>query len=52
MSRVSSGFVASTVGLVGPTLLRFGSAEQQVRYLKPLLVPEAAGALPDYAIAR
>ena len=35
--RVSSGFVASTVGMVGPTLLRFGSDEQQRRYLKPLL---------------
>jgi alkylation response protein AidB-like acyl-CoA dehydrogenase len=35
--RVSSGFVASTVGMVGPTLLRFGSDEQRARYLKPLL---------------
>jgi alkylation response protein AidB-like acyl-CoA dehydrogenase len=35
--RVSSGFVASTVGMVGPTLLRFGSDEQRTRYLKPLL---------------
>jgi alkylation response protein AidB-like acyl-CoA dehydrogenase len=35
--RVSSGFVASTVGMVGPTLLRFGSDEQKDRYLRPLL---------------
>jgi alkylation response protein AidB-like acyl-CoA dehydrogenase len=35
--RVSSGFVASTVGMVGPTLLRFGSDAQRARYLKPLL---------------
>jgi len=35
--RVSSGFVASTIGMVGPTLLRFGSDEQRTRYLRPLL---------------
>jgi alkylation response protein AidB-like acyl-CoA dehydrogenase len=35
--RVSSGFVASTVGMVGPTLLRFGSEDQRARYLRPLL---------------
>jgi alkylation response protein AidB-like acyl-CoA dehydrogenase len=35
--RVSAGFVASTVGMVGPTLLRFGSDEQRDRYLRPLL---------------
>jgi alkylation response protein AidB-like acyl-CoA dehydrogenase len=34
---VSAGFVASTIGMVGPTLLRFGSEAQRVRYLRPLL---------------
>jgi alkylation response protein AidB-like acyl-CoA dehydrogenase len=34
---VSAGFVASTVGMVGPTLLRFGSEEQRSRHLRPLL---------------
>jgi alkylation response protein AidB-like acyl-CoA dehydrogenase len=34
---VSAGFVASTVGMVGPVLLRFGSAAQRARYLRPLL---------------
>jgi acyl-CoA dehydrogenase len=34
---VSAGFVASTVGMVGPVLLRHGSAEQRERYLRPLL---------------
>jgi len=40
--RVSSGFVASTVGMVGPTLLRFGTDEQRGRYLRPLLRAEEA----------
>jgi alkylation response protein AidB-like acyl-CoA dehydrogenase len=40
--RVSSGFVASTVGMVGPTLLRFGSDAQRARYLKPLLRADEA----------
>ena len=35
--RVSAGFVASTVGMVGPALLRFGTDEQRERYLRPLL---------------
>jgi acyl-CoA dehydrogenase len=35
--RVSAGFVASTVGMVGPTLLRFGTDVQRARYLRPLL---------------
>lgn len=34
---VSSGFVASMLGMVGPTLLRFGNEAQRVRYLRPLL---------------
>ena len=34
---VSSGFVASTIGMVGPVLLRHGTDEQKARYLKPLL---------------
>jgi len=40
--RVSSGFVASTVGMVGPTLLRFGTDEQRGRYLRPLLRADEA----------
>ncbi|MEX2254491.1 MAG: acyl-CoA dehydrogenase family protein [Acidimicrobiia bacterium] len=34
---VSSGFVASTIALVGPTLLAHGTDEQRARYLRPLL---------------
>jgi alkylation response protein AidB-like acyl-CoA dehydrogenase len=34
---VSSGFLASTIALVGPTLLAHGTAEQCARYLPPLL---------------
>ena len=34
---VSSGFLASTIALVGPTLLAHGSTEQCARYLRPLL---------------
>ncbi len=34
---VSAGFVASTIGMVGPVLLRYGRAEQRARYLRPLL---------------
>ena len=34
---VSAGFVASTVGMVGPVLLRHGSAVQRARYVRPLL---------------
>jgi alkylation response protein AidB-like acyl-CoA dehydrogenase len=34
---VSAGFVASTIGMVGPALLRYGSVTQQERYLRPLL---------------
>ncbi len=40
--RVSAGFVASTVGMVGPTLLRFGTEEQRARYLRPLLRADEA----------
>ncbi len=34
---VSSGFVASTIGMVGPVLLRNGSDAQRDRYVRPLL---------------
>jgi alkylation response protein AidB-like acyl-CoA dehydrogenase len=34
---VSAGFVASTIGMVGPALLRYGTAAQQARYLRPML---------------
>jgi alkylation response protein AidB-like acyl-CoA dehydrogenase len=34
---VSAGFVASTIGMVGPVLLRYGTDAQKARYLKPLL---------------
>ena len=34
---VGSGFVGSTIGMVGPTLLLYGSEAQRLRYLKPLL---------------
>ena len=34
---VSSGFVGSTIGMVGPALMRYGNEAQRVRYLKPLL---------------
>ena len=37
---VSAGFVASTIGMVGPTLLHFGNEAQRVRYLRPLLRAE------------
>ncbi len=33
----TSGFLASTIELVGPTLLRHGSDAQRERYLRPLL---------------
>ena len=34
---VTSGFIASTIALVGPTLLAHGRSEQCARYLRPLL---------------
>jgi len=34
---VSAGFVGSTIGMVAPVLLRYGTAAQQERYLRPLL---------------
>jgi alkylation response protein AidB-like acyl-CoA dehydrogenase len=34
---VSAGFVASTIGMVGPVLLRHGDEAQRARYLRPLL---------------
>lgn len=34
---VSSGFLASTIALVGPTLLEHGTPAQCARYLRPLL---------------
>ena len=39
---VSAGFVASTIGMVGPVLLRHGSVEQRERYLRPLLRADEA----------
>ena len=39
---VSAGFVASTIGMVGPVLLRHGSAAQRERYLRPLLRADEA----------
>jgi len=34
---VTSGFLAASIALVGPTLLGHGSSEQHKRYLRPLL---------------
>jgi alkylation response protein AidB-like acyl-CoA dehydrogenase len=34
---VSSGFIASTIGMVGPVLLEHGDDAQRRRYLRPLL---------------
>jgi alkylation response protein AidB-like acyl-CoA dehydrogenase len=34
---VSSGFIASTIALAGAALMAHGTAEQQARYLRPLL---------------
>lgn len=34
---MTSGFVASTVGMVGPALIRHGNDDQRERYLRPLL---------------
>jgi alkylation response protein AidB-like acyl-CoA dehydrogenase len=34
---VWTGFVGSTVGMVGPVLMRHGNASQQARFLRPLL---------------
>ena len=39
---VSAGFVASTIGMVGPVLLRHGSAAQRERYLRLLLRADEA----------
>jgi len=39
---VSAGFVASTIAMVGPVLLRHGSAAQRQRYLRPLLRADEA----------
>jgi alkylation response protein AidB-like acyl-CoA dehydrogenase len=38
---VSAGFVASTIGMVGPVLMRHGTDEQKARYMKPLLRADA-----------
>ena len=37
---VTSGFLAASQALVGPTLMQHGSPEQQKRYLEPLLAGE------------
>ena len=34
---VTSGFLASTIGMVGPVLMASGTVEQQARFLRPLL---------------
>ncbi|MGH8983924.1 MAG: acyl-CoA dehydrogenase family protein, partial [Acidimicrobiia bacterium] len=34
---VTSGFLASTIGMVGPVLMASGTDEQQARFLRPLL---------------
>ena len=34
---MTAGFVASTVNMVGPVLMRHGNDEQRARYLRPLL---------------
>ncbi|MDQ1475766.1 MAG: hypothetical protein QOE62_995 [Actinomycetota bacterium] len=39
---VSAGFVASTIGMVGPVLLRYGNDAQRERYLRPLLRADEA----------
>jgi alkylation response protein AidB-like acyl-CoA dehydrogenase len=39
---VGAGFVASTIGMVGPVLLRHGNAAQRARYLRPLLRADEA----------
>lgn len=39
---VSAGFVASTIGMVGPVLLRHGNEAQRARYLRPLLRADEA----------
>jgi alkylation response protein AidB-like acyl-CoA dehydrogenase len=39
---VGAGFVASTIGMVGPVLLRHGTDAQRERYLRPLLRADEA----------
>ncbi len=39
---VGAGFVASTIGMVGPVLLRHGNDAQRERYLRPLLRADEA----------
>jgi alkylation response protein AidB-like acyl-CoA dehydrogenase len=39
---VSSGFVASTIGMVGPVLLRHGDDAQRERFVRPLLRADEA----------
>ncbi len=36
-AAVSAGFIASTIGMVGPVLLRHGDAAQRERFVRPLL---------------
>ena len=41
---VSAGFVASTIGMVGPVLLRYGTDEQKARYLSRSCARTRSGA--------
>lgn len=34
---VSDGFIAASLGMIGPALIRYGTEEQKARYLKPML---------------
>jgi acyl-CoA dehydrogenase len=34
---VNDGFIAASLGMIGPALMRYGTEEQKQRYLKPML---------------